>query len=189
MAFTSTSEVNNGYNPDYENLDPSQLARVGLSGGFQLDAGKKAFGQANRGAPLFTFVGQTTAAESGSFTLNLVTATRSVNDPESSPSNQITKTIGGLAGALTTGTFRTLRLRAKQTVAGAVTCFECLVGLTGAATPVVTAGAASLCFGRKNNAGDDVTLTAAAGSVRVTVTSGAAATVAWQVDVFVDDLF
>lgn len=189
MAFTSTSEVNNGYNPDYENVDPGQLGRLGLSSGFQLDAGKKAFGQANRSAPLFTFIGQTTAAESGSFTLNLVTATRSVLDPESSPSNQITKTIGGLGNALVAGTFRTLRLRCKQTVAGAITCFEVMVGVTGAATPVVTAGAASLGFGRKNNAGDDATLTAAAGSVRVTVTSGAATTVAWQVDVFVDDCF
>lgn len=186
MAFTSLTETNNGYNPDYEGVPPDQLLRLGLSPGFQLDAGRKALGQANGSSPMFTFTGTTTAIENGSFTLNLVTATRSVLDPQSSPTNFITKTIGGLAGALTTGTVRSVTIRAKQTVAGVVTCFWTKALVTGAATPVVANAA---MYGTKNNASDTCTLVAAAGSIRVNVNSAAASSITWQVDVFVDDPF
>jgi hypothetical protein len=185
MAFTITSQTNLAYNEQLEGLSGDDGLRRALSQGFAGDAAAKA-GHFNA-PPQFRLVGQTTAAETGAFTLNLATSTRTVNDPQASPSNPLTKQLGPLSGILTTGVSRMLRFRVKQVTAGAVNIFWCAAVATGAATPTVTNPATTSVLGTKQNAADIVSLSAAAGSLTVNVVAGGAVTTVWTVDVFTDD--
>lgn len=194
MAFTSTSEINL-YNPELEGLQKDDLVRRGLAaaaGGGSAQGGpdlaNKAFG-----GPQYIFKGQTTAAESGSFTLNLATATRSLSDPQATPTLPITRTLGPLSGALTTGIGRLVRFRVTSTTgAGAKNVWEATVLVQGGATPTVVAGPGSAAanaapIGLKLQANDAVTLTAGASSLVCTISSGTAATILWTVEVFAND--
>lgn len=194
MAFAVVSETNlQTYNPDYEGINAQDLARRGLASGFALDSCAKAFGSAigsGGSSPAFRFVcTTTTAADTGSFVTNMATQTRSVLDPQSSPSNQITRTIGPLAGILTAGTIRPVRLRVKQFTSNTVCDIYWLeVTVLGGATPVVRSIVATSILGTRRAADDVVTLTAAAGSLVATVTHGTGnANITWTVDVFFDD--
>jgi hypothetical protein len=177
MAFTITSQTNLAYNERVECVPGDQLARAGLSQGDQGDLAAKAFGAWS--APQFKLIGQTTAAETGAFTLNLASSTRSVTDQA--------KQYGPLAGALTSGTVRSLRFRVKQVTGAAANVFWCAATVNGAATPTVTNPATTSVIGTKQNAADIISLSAAAGSVTVNVIAGGAVTTVWTVDVFTDD--
>lgn len=189
MAFTTTNPDLNLYNPNLEGLTKTDLVRRGLaSGGFQEDAANKALG-----GPQYIFRGQTTAAESGSFALNLVTATRSVPNPLGSPSLNDPLLLQGLAGALTVGVERLVTFKVtSSTAALAKNTWQATVLVQGGATPAVVAGPGSAAasaapIGLKLQANDGVTLTAGVGSLVVTITSGTAATILWTIEVFVDD--
>lgn len=195
MAFTTVSADVNLYNPDLEGLQKDDLVRRGLSAasgsgsGGGPDLANKAFG-----GPQYVFRGQTTAAESGSFALNLATAVRTQNDPAATPTLPLVKTLGPLTGALVTGNGRLVRFRVTSTTAAlAKNVWEASVIVQGGATPTVVAGPGSAAasaapVGLKLQANDAVTLTAAASSLVCTITSGTAATIQWTIEVRVDDL-
>lgn len=193
MAFAVVSQLNLLYSERSEGLPPDQRARLGLAQTASgLDGAAKAFGQWT--TPQFSFVATTTtAADTGSFTLNMATSTRSVVDPLSSPTLQSTITLGPLAGILTAGVIRPVRVRVKQftsNTAAQIWWFQATV--LGGATPVVFAPvantAASSQLGVKRAVDDQVVFTAAAGSLVVTVTHGTGnANITWTIDVFTDD--
>lgn len=188
MAFTITSQTNLAYNEQLEGLSADDSLRRALSQGFAGDAAAKGGVNPFNAPPQFRLIGQTTAAETGAFTLNLAASTRTVNDPQASPSNPLTKQLGPLAGALTTGVGRSLRCRVKQVTAGVVNIFWVAATFTGGATPTVGANPLTTSkLGTSQNAADTVSLTAAAGSVTVNVVAGGAVTTVWTVDVFTDD--
>lgn len=187
MAFTLTSQTNVGYNANYDSISLTDKVRRGLaSGGIQEDAVGKAFGNAN-GGPAFVFVGQTTAAETGAFTLNLVSSTRSVPNPLGSPSLNDPQTLQGVQKALVTGSVFPIRFRVKQVTAGVGNVFWCSSTVTGAATPGVTNSAVASVIGTKQNAADTVTLSAGVGSLTVNVVAGGAVTTVWTVEAYVED--
>jgi hypothetical protein len=190
MAFTITSQTNLAYNERVEGVPGDQLARVGLSQGFSGDLAAKAF--APWRDPQFRFVcTTTTAADTGSFTLNMFTSTRTVNDPLSSGSLQNTLQLGPLAGLGVAGSVRPLRVRVTQKISATVAhVFWFQVTCIGGATPVVLepAVASKAQLGTRRAADDDVTFTEGASSLVVTVTHGTGnANVTWTVDVFTDD--
>lgn len=187
MAFTLTSQTNVGYNANFDTLSITDKIRRGLaSGGFQDDAAGKAFGNAN-GGPAFLLIGQTTAAETGAFTLNLVTATRSVPNPLGSPSLNDPVTLQGVTKALVTGTVFPVRFRVKQLTAGVGNVFWCASTVTGAATPGVANGAAASKIGSSQGATDNVILASGVGSLTVSVVAANAVTTVWTVEVYIED--
>lgn len=194
MAFALVSQANN-YTDRSDGLPPDARARLGLAQSASgLDNAAKAFG--GWADPQYRFVfTTTTAADTGSATLNMATSVRNVIDPVASATLQQTIQLGPLAGLLTAGVIRTLRVRTKQFVSNtACQVFWTLFTVLGGATPVVfgpvLTTAASAQLGVKRAADDQVALTAAAGSLVVTVTHGTGnANITWAVDVFTDDAF
>lgn len=192
MAFALVSQANLSYNETVEGLSGDDIARRGLSQGNQADLASKAF-QPWRDPQFRHVFTTTTAADTGASTLNMATSTRTVNDPQASPSNPLTRLLGPLAGILTAGVTRPVRVRVKQlTSATACQVWWTMFTVLGGATPVVfgpvLTTAASSQLGVKRAVDDQVTLTAAAGSLVVTITHGTGnANITWTVDVFMDD--
>lgn len=192
MGFAVVSQVNQAYNQEVEGLSGDDIARRGLSQGNQSDLAAKAF-QPWRDPQFKHVVTTTTATDTGSTTLNMATSTRTVNDPAASPSNPLTKLLGPIAGLLTAGVTRTIRVRTKQVVSATVTnVFWTMFTVLGGTTPVVFGPvlntAASAQLGSKRAVDDQVTLTAGVGSLVLTVTHGTGnAALTWNLDVFVDD--
>lgn len=187
MAFAHVSSVNLTYNQECEGLPDDALARQGLSGGNDGDLAAKAFGAWRTPQFRCTFT-TTTAADTGSSTLNLATSTRSEVDPQASPSNPLTKTLGPVASLLTSGVVRPFRCRVKQSVSSSQCDVFWFGGtLIGGSTPVVRIANGSV-LGSKRASDDVVTFTAAASSLVVTITHGTGnANITWTVDVFLDD--
>lgn len=192
MAGALVSQVNN-YNDRSDGLPPDARARLALAQSASgLDNAAKGFG--TWADPQYRFVfTTTTAADSASSTLNLATSIRNVIDPTASGSLQNTIQIGPLAGILTAGVIRPVRVRVKQFISNTVThIFWFQATLLGGATPVVfqPALAALTQLGTRRAADDQVNLVAAAGSVVVNVVHGTTnVNITWSVDVFVDDAF
>jgi hypothetical protein len=190
MAFAVVSQANLAYNEQVEGVPGDQLARAGLSQGFAADLASKAF--APWRDPQFRFVcTTTTAADTGSFVLNMFSSFRSVVDPQASPSNPLTKQLGPLAGIAVAGAVRPLRVRVTQKISATVAhVFWFQATCIGGATPVVLepAVAAKAQLGTRRAADDDVAFTEGVGSLVVTVTHGTGnANITWTVDVFTDD--
>src|SRR3989304_3246418 len=192
MAGALVSQVNN-YNDRSDGLPPDARARLALAQSASgLDNAAKGFG--TWADPQYRFVfTTTTAADSASSTLNLATSIRNVIDPTASGSLQNTIQIGPLAGLLTAGVIRPVRVRVKQFISNTVThIFWFQATLPGGATPVVfqPALAALTQLGKRRAADDQVNLVAAGGSVVVNVVHGTTnVNITWSVDVFVDDAF
>lgn len=175
--------IKNLYNPDYENLDPQDLQRRSLSGGFQGDAAVKAAGK-----PQYTVTFNTTDATAGEVYLSIGNAvnTRSVVDTESSPSNLITRVIGGV-DVTSVAFVRKITLEVSQNIAG-VRNFARFVGVfRNAATPTAQTDFA-LKEGALSGASAIAATTFAAGQINLTVTGIAATSINWTVGVIAEDL-
>lgn len=188
MAGALVSQLNQLYTERAEGLPPDQRARLGLAQSASgLDGAAKAFGQWTTPQYVFVFT-STTAADTADSTLNLVTSTRSVVDPLSSPTIQNTIALGPLAGALTAGVIRPFRFRVKQFTSNTV-CDVYWVGGTilGGATPVVRIANGS-ALGSRRASDDVVSLKAAAGSLVATFTHGTGnVALTWTCELFIDD--
>lgn len=195
MAGALVSQLNQ-YTEQAEGLTGDDLARRGLSqasgggAGGGPDLASKAFSFWRDPQYRFVFT-TTTAADSATSTLNMVTATRTINDPQASPSNPLTKLLGPLAGALTSGVTRPVRVRVKQSISATVVhVFWFHATILGGATPTVIqpALAALTQLGTRRAADDQVNIVAAAGSLLLNVVHGTTnANITWTVDVFTDD--
>lgn len=189
MSVTNQNFVNQ-YNGDLENLGKDQLLRLALAQGFQSDQANKALGGAQ-----FSLTVRT-AANADVVTQGLVQV-RTALDPQSSPTNFITKTFAPLD---VTSTFKTRKITwrfwARTYASGFASApsaisnvMEVVTRVVNAATPTLTNTATLGAIATDVGAGATFVPTGAAGQLNLVLTPPtAAANYEWTILVFVEDL-